>query len=119
MRTAPERLSPGFLGLLKSGSPNLFFSAASAWELTIKVSLGKLTLPVAPDKYMQERMEGTGITELPVNIRHAVRTAMLASIHKDPFDRVLAAQALIEDLTVITVDPVFQKYGCRTLDPAK
>lgn len=95
----------------------MYFSAASAWELAIKIEAGKLSLPETVEEFLSKRLDGGGIRELPIARAHALAAAALPPIHKDPFDRMLAAQAIQESLTVVTVDPVFARYGCQVMDP--
>lgn len=88
-------------------------SLASCWEMAIKVSLGKLTLPVAIERFLPEQMAINGFRELPIEQRHVARVARLPFLHRDPFDRLLAAQCLEEDLAIVSRDPVFRRYGVR------
>lgn len=85
----------------------VFVSAASAWEATIKASLGKLKA-AAP---MSAVARGYGFRELSISFSHAERIAALPKLHRDPFDRLLIAQALVEGLTIVTRDPAFAPYG--------
>ena len=85
----------------------VFVSAASAWEVTIKASLGKLKA-AAP---ISAVARGYGFQELPISFAHAERVAALPMLHRDPFDRMLIAQAFVEGLTIITRDPAFAPYG--------
>jgi PIN domain nuclease of toxin-antitoxin system len=86
-------------------------SVASCWEMAIKASLGKLTLPGAVDRFVQEQLEVNGFTLLPITLEHTGRIAALPFHHRDPFDRLLAAQALAEGVSVVSADPVFRRYG--------
>jgi PIN domain nuclease of toxin-antitoxin system len=86
-------------------------SVASIWEISIKSSQGKLRLPT----YYMEIMRTKGFKELPVNMTHALRVASLPPIHKDPFDRLLIAQALCESLTIVTQDAHIALYPVKTL----
>ena len=81
-------------------------SAASLWELEIKIASGKLTSA----EPLSDHVEADGFVALPVTIRHAVRAAHLPPIHADPFDRMLIAQAQVEGLTLVTVDRRFRLY---------
>jgi PIN domain nuclease of toxin-antitoxin system len=82
-------------------------STASVWEIAIKRSLGKLT---APDD-LPQRISAEGFAWLPISAQHAWQVHDLPMHHRDPFDRILVAQALIERLPVVTADAEFQKYG--------
>ena len=90
---------------------DVFVSAASIWEISIKRSLGKLQ---APDQLVSAVGE-SGFRELPVTFVHADQAGSLPPLHRDPFDRMLVAQAQVEGLTVVTRDSVIAKYGVRTL----
>jgi len=87
-------------------------SAATIWEVEIKRALGKL---VAPDDLI-EQLAAHGFAQLPIRFDHAVAAGRLPAHHRDPFDRMLVAQAMLEDLVVITSDESFAAYDVRTLD---
>jgi PIN domain nuclease of toxin-antitoxin system len=86
--------------------PDVYLSAATVWEVAIKHALGKL---VGPDD-LPERVRDSGFQPLPIADRHAIVAARLPFHHRDPFDRVLVAQALVEGLTLVTRDLEIQKY---------
>jgi PIN domain nuclease of toxin-antitoxin system len=86
-------------------------SLASCWEMAIKASLGKLTLPGAVDRFVQEHLEVNGFNLIAISLEHVSGVAGLPHHHRDPFDRLLAAQALAEDLSIVSADPVFRRYG--------
>jgi len=111
LQTTPERLSGEALALVEDTSNDLFLSAASAWEIAIKYALGKLPLPEPPDRYVPSRLELSGTAALPVEIRHAVHVAALPPHHRDPFDRLLIAQAQLENLVLVTADGQLAPYG--------
>jgi PIN domain nuclease of toxin-antitoxin system len=115
MLATPERLSKRSRALVVATENELVLSAASAWEIAIKHSLGKLTLPEPPVEYISRLMTSTGITPLPVYHRHALHVASLPAHHSDPFDRLLIAQAQLEELPVLTADKVFRKYDVDTI----
>ena len=104
--TSPERLSEETRAMISSPDNEILFSAASAWELGLKAARGKLRLP---DGYV-DCLLGDGVTELPVSIAHAVRAMRLPAIHGDPFDRLLVAQALEDELVLVTADQVVCSY---------
>lgn len=93
----------------------VFVSAATAWEISIKKGLGKLE---APDD-MDSIAESEGFTKLPISLFHGDQAGSLPGYHKDPFDRMLIAQAQAEGLTIITCDEKFPHYGVRLLDAEK
>jgi PIN domain nuclease of toxin-antitoxin system len=117
LQVAPERLSERTRQLLASPRNSLFLSAASAWEIAIKYALGKLPLPSPPARYIPTRMRWSGTQGLAVEPRHALRVAGLPPHHRDPFDRLLIAQAQLERMTVLTVDPQFEAYDVKLLPP--
>ena len=86
--------------------PDVFVSAATVWEVAIKQAIGKLSEPTD----LPERILGSGFRELPITAHHALTAARLPLLHRDPFDRMLIAQARSEDLTLITRDPQILRY---------
>jgi PIN domain nuclease of toxin-antitoxin system len=97
------------------GRPNqaCFVSLASCWEIAIKVSLGQLTVDSSLERFLTEQMAANGFQPLPITLGHVARVAALPFHHRDPFDRLLIAQALDVDLTIVSADPVFRRYGVR------
>jgi PIN domain nuclease of toxin-antitoxin system len=110
LQANPERLSPEVLLLLGNPDNDLLLSAASSWEIAIKCALGKLLLPEPPSRYVPGRMAASGTRGLAVEHAHALRVSELPMHHRDPFDRLLVAQAQIEKLVLVTVDPQFESY---------
>ena len=117
MNVAPKRFSTATRQLLEDGATELFLSAASAWEIAIKHAVGKLPLPAPPGDYVVRRLRDTGTSALPITHVHALRVALLPRHHRDPFDRLLIAQAQIEDLTIMTADPQFDAYDVQLIAP--
>lgn len=111
----PARLSQRARRQIQSEANEIFVSAVTAWEIAIKSQRGDLQLPDEPQRYVPEQMAANSFAALPVLIRHALKVVELPLIHKDPFDRLLAAQAAAEDLTLITADAELRKYPVRTL----
>ena len=105
----PERLTPAARELLEAPVSDLLFSAASLWEIAIKSTLGRTDFRVDPVALRQGLMEN-GYTELAISGRHCLATGHLPVLHKDPFDRLLIAQAQVEGLTLLTADPVVARY---------
>ena len=101
--------------MLSRRDHQLYLSAASSWEIAIKVALGKLHLPEPPPKYIPSRMEALDILGLPVEHAHALRVFDLPPHHRDPFDRILVAQAQCESLIILTADRSFVPYNVRIL----
>ncbi len=115
MQAAPERFNAGARDLVEDAATTLFLSAASSWEIAIKYGLGKLELPDPPEVYVPVRMRSGGVAPLPIEHSHALRVAALDLHHRDPFDRLLVAQALVERLPVLSADRVFERYGVELL----
>jgi PIN domain nuclease of toxin-antitoxin system len=86
-------------------------SIASGWEIAIKVGLGTLRVERALDRFLPEQLAANGFQPLPIDLKHVARVATLPFHHRDPFDRLLVAQALEEGLAIVTADPVFGEYG--------
>ena len=115
MLAAPERLSKKSRALVVSVENELILSAASAWEIAIKHGLGKLQLPEPPVDYVSRLMVRTGVSPLPILHRHALHVATLPGLHRDPFDRLLIAQALMEELPVLSSNRIFRRYGVEMI----
>ena len=113
MTAAPERLSGAARDLLLDERTDLYLSAASAWEMAIKHGLGKLTLPEPLEQYVPSRLAAFRTLPLPVEHAHALRVATLPAHHRDPFDRLLIAQAQIEGLAIVTSDRLFERYDVQ------
>jgi len=92
-----------------------FISMASVWEIAIKVSLTKLHLPAPPERYLPEQMSLNGFEMLEISFRQTMGTAILPWHHRDPFDRLLAAQALLEKVSIVSRDPQFERYGVKRI----
>jgi PIN domain nuclease of toxin-antitoxin system len=111
----PERLSPLVHATLADPGQTVFLSAASAWEIATKHRLGRL--PTA-EVLLQDGwalMERQGFQPLPVSWSHGLRAGSYSMPHRDPFDRLLAAQAELEQLILITLDPALAPFPCQTL----
>jgi PIN domain nuclease of toxin-antitoxin system len=111
---APE-LSSRARRAISARDHECLLSAASCWEMAVKVSIGKLELEGTVERFVPHHMSVNGFQELPVEIRHAAGVARLPFHHRDPFDRLLVVQALEEDLTVVSADPIFRRYGAKRL----
>ena len=98
--------------LIQDPANQLYASAASVWEIAIKVGLGRLD--VDPVELVQALNDG-GFTALPVTTQHAIAVASLPEIHRDPFDRLLVAQSRVEDLCLLTQDQVLDGYGAMVI----
>lgn len=105
----PGRLSPAARKLLNDPSNELWFSAASLWEIAIKSTLGREDFRVQP-RLLRRGLLDNGYVELPITSQHAVSVDVLPPLHKDPFDRLLLAQALSEGITLLTSDEHLSRY---------
>ena len=105
----PERLSEEVRNLIQDSGTELVFSAASVWEVAMKNALGRKDFRVDP-RLLRRALLENGYVELAVTGAHAAGIDVLPSIHKDPFDRILVTQALMEGITLLTTDPVVARY---------
>lgn len=108
-------LSAAAAGALTDPSNDLFLSAASVWELAIKIGNGKLTLRDSIEDFVRKWTAAYQLTPVPVEIPHAIAVAKLASHHRDPFDRLLIAQAQVEAMTLVSGDAKLSLYGVSVL----
>lgn len=108
------RLSRPALRALEKEDAEIYLSAASVWELAVKASLGKLTLPAPVEEYIAEKIE-EGLRVLPVEWTHAAAVEKLPFHHRDPFGRLLVAQALAETMPIVTGDRTFRSYGVEVI----
>ena len=109
------QLSDALREIISDGSNELFLSAASAWEIAIKAGRGMLTLPEPPGKFIANRLTLHRIQPLAVQLSHAAHVYNLPDHHRDPFDRLLIAQGQLEEVAILTADPVFAKYRVVTI----
>lgn len=110
----PERLGRHLRAVEDLANP-LFLSAASSWEIAVKVGLGRLDLPDDITRYVPDRMRAIGAAPLPVEHAHALAVAALPMLHRDPIDRVLVAQARHLRLTIVTADAAIARYDVATM----
>jgi PIN domain nuclease of toxin-antitoxin system len=106
----PDRLAPSVRTILEDPSQEVLFSAASLWEIAIKAALGRADFKVAPGEILSAALE-TGFVELPVRAAAALAVADLPPHHRDPFDRLLVAQALTEPARLYTADAALERYS--------
>mgnify|MGYP001828411845 CR=1 FL=1 len=106
----PNRISNNARNLLEDPVNELLLSAASSWEIAVKVASEKLELPAPPARYVPSRLDAMGLTPLPVEHGHVLRVGQLPGHHNDPFDRLLIAQSQLEDAHLATGDPQFLPY---------
>ncbi|MEH2036394.1 type II toxin-antitoxin system VapC family toxin [Nostoc sp.] len=114
-----ERLNEEAITHIADENNELWLSVASIWEIGIKVAIGKLPLPDPLDSYISSRMTQLGMRSLEITASHALQAAALPLHHRDPFDRMLIAQAQIEEMTLVSADSMFNKYDISLLWAAK
>ena len=115
LQTTPDRVDAATLPVLADEANDLYLSAASGWEIAIKYRLGKLALPQLPEVYVPDRMRTSGTTPLAVEHAHALRVASLPDHHRDPFDRLLIAQAQLLGIPIVTADAQFSMYDVELM----
>ena len=115
MAAAPDQLSREATAVIENEGVELWLSAASAWEIAIKASVGKLDLPDPPARFVPERMDSMYVDPLPVAHVHALTVVSLPMHHRDPFDRLLIAQARVERVPIVSADPVFARYDVELI----
>jgi PIN domain nuclease of toxin-antitoxin system len=115
MLVAPERFSTAGAQCVSDPENDLHLSAASAWEIAIKHAIGRLRLPVDPAEYVRSRLAESRTIPLPISHEHALHVAGLPLHHRDPFDRLLVAQAQLERLSIMTADPHFAAYDVEVI----
>ena len=108
------RLSPLARSAIDAAANSMVISAVVAWELAIKTNIGKFNSAVLLSRW-NEILEAQGFSELPIDSSHTIRAGLLPQHHKDPFDRVLIAQAQATGWPIISADPVFDRYGVRRI----
>ncbi len=113
--TDPDLLGGGALEAIRAAENEVYLSAASSWEISIKWAIKKLPLPKRPSEFVPPRLARDGFLSLPIEHVHALRVAELPLHHRDPFDRILIAQAQIEHLAFVTSDPLIRKYDVELL----
>ena len=112
---SPKSLSRRAALLIGDDNNTILVSAASAWEIATKVRLGKLPGAEALEHDFLDIMDTAGYTLLPIDAAAALRAGRFVSLHRDPFDRVLAAQALAEDVPIVSTDKQFEAFGVRRI----
>ncbi len=113
MFTEPKRLHPSIIKIMRQAP--LLLSMASPWEMMIKYAIGKLHINAAPDIVVEEHIRRGIITMLPIELRHIAMLRILPQHHRDPFDRIIIAQAITESIPVVSSDAVFDGYGVRRI----
>lgn len=112
---AHSKLNHQATELLADSSSELYLSAVSSWEITIKVGIGKLVLPEKPAELVTRAMRTLFLRPLDITHVHALAVDALPNHHRDPFDRMLIAQALVEGMVLLTRDRIFEKYEVQQI----
>ena len=110
-----EHLSNSALEAFSSPENAVFLSSVSAWEISVKWSMGKLSLPYPPPQFIPRERKRHFINKLPFSEKDTFHIASLPAIHKDPFDRMLVCQAIEHDLTILTCDQYIRQYPVQML----
>jgi PIN domain nuclease of toxin-antitoxin system len=113
--THASRLSERARELLADGSTDALVGAGTLYEIAIKAKIGRLELPAAADAYLPRLLRRFSFGVLPIAAEHALRAGTLPTIHRDPWDRLLVAQAQIEGLPIVTADPAIGQYDVETI----
>ena len=112
---APEKLNRQATSVLSSGVSEVYLSAASSWEIAIKFALRSLRLPSPPSQFIPHAMRVMALRSLDITHFHSVVAGDLPRHHRDPFDRMLIAQARSETMVLLTADTAFRKYDVETV----
>jgi PIN domain nuclease of toxin-antitoxin system len=105
-----ERLSRAAAAAIADGANEAFVSAASAWEVVVKAGLGRLEVPEPVDRWLPAQLEQNALVPLPITMGHTLGVSSLPPLHRDPFDRVLVAQAVHERMALVSGDAAFSGY---------
>lgn len=114
-RDEPHKLSQVAFAEISNPNNDIFLSVATVWELQIKIALNKFTIKGTLENAVKDERQNNGLKILPVELSHALYLENLPSHHKDPFDRLLIAQANAENMTLISSDPAFSAYSVNLL----
>ena len=113
--TDDQRLSLRAREIISEGENEVFVSAATGWEIAIKAQIGRLGLPTELQQFIVEQLKINAIKSLPIEMRHALHISTLPAHHRDPFDRMLVAQAQLENLPILSADPDIGKYDVKVI----
>ena len=111
----PSKLGPQAVTALQDPANDLLLSAGTIWEIAIKVGLKKLSLSMPYKQWVTKAMADLGMTVLPITVEYADVQAGLPNHHRDPFDRMVVAQSQVENVHLVSADPVFDQYGINRL----
>lgn len=115
MQADPGRLGDDVAQMLGDRATERLLSVASAWEMVIKYAVGRLPLPTAPARYIPARLRTSATAPLPATLPHVLEVADLPPHHRDPFDRLIVAQARVERIPVVTADDLLDAYDVETI----
>jgi PIN domain nuclease of toxin-antitoxin system len=107
---ADDRLSARAAELVEDGGNEVFLSAASTWEIVVKTVLGRVEITDPLERFIPEQLERNAMRPLPIGIQHTLAVATLPPVHRDPFDRMLVAQATVEHMTLVSGDRMLRRY---------
>lgn len=110
-----NRLTPYIRDFIADEGNVLYLSSVSCWEMIIKAKMGRLKLPADPAKFIPDQMIENNMSGLPIQIVHALHVYSLPDHHKDPFDRMLAAQSQVERIPIVTNDRLLADYNIKTI----
>jgi PIN domain nuclease of toxin-antitoxin system len=113
--TNNPQLSQTVRDIISDSSNTLYFSVVSSWEIIIKAKTGKLPLPEPPTQFIQSCLTVNRFVSLPIDLSHILQVDNLPNRHKDPFDRILIAQAQVENIPLITIDHLIVQYSVQTI----
>lgn len=112
---SPSKLSERVRGLLKDADNCLFLSIASIWEMQIKLQTGKLILYLPLPELVKSQQQNNDVQILPIDVSHIYALNSLPNHHRDPFDRILIAQAMVENIPLLSIDAVFDAYPIQRM----
>lgn len=113
--TNDPQLSPTVRDIITDVNNTLYVSVASSWEIIIKAKTGKLPLPEPPPQFIQACLTANSFESLAIDLSHALQIHHLSDHHKDPFDRILIAQAQVENIPILTIDHLIVQYPIQTI----
>ena len=110
-----HKLSERAREIISEGRNELYFSAASGWEISIEAGLGRLEVPEDLEPFMADQLSRNAFQVLPIYLRHALYVRSLPDHHRDPFDRVLVSQAILEEMPLLSADPQISRYAAEVV----
>ena len=110
-----KRISTNAKSIIKDSKNEIFFSAASAWEMAIKIKLNRLKIKGNLEPFIIEQLSANSIVPLSITISHSLHTERLPQFHKDPFDRIIIAQSILENLQLISTEKDIRKYNIKVV----